>query len=141
MTQPELNEVRFASFVDTSGDCWIWMGHRDRSGYGKTKGDRRTSWSAHRYAYATFVEVIPPNRQLDHLCRTPACVNPDHLEIVTHAENMRRSGAALKTHCIHGHEYTPENTYYRTSRSGGRRDCRACIRQRVRDYNARKVAA
>jgi hypothetical protein len=51
--------------------------------------------------------------ELDHLCRNRACVRFDHLEPVTHVENVRRSpiGNGAKTHCPQGHAYSPENTY------------------------------
>jgi hypothetical protein len=80
--------------------------------------------------------------QLDHLCRVPPCVNPEHLEPVTPAVNTQRGEPATKTHCKNGHEYTPENTYIRSGKGkGGKRDCRACGRERTRRYLAKKVAA
>jgi len=68
--------------------------------------------------------------EIDHLCRVRCCVNPDHLEAVTHRENILRGNTfaavnAAKTHCPKGHEYTPENTRIHT---GGRRQCIACSR-------------
>ena len=84
---------------------------------------------------------IPEGLELDHLCRVPACVNPLHLEAVTHAENMARGirfdvGAAQRavTHCPKGHPYSEANTY----RYAGERACRACVRDRKREaYRAR----
>lgn len=69
--------------------------------------------------------------QIDHLCRNHDCVNPEHLEVVTQAENMRRGiGAtainARKTHCKHGHEFTPENIYRRPNG----RECMTCLKER-----------
>ncbi|NED52837.1 HNH endonuclease, partial [Micromonospora aurantiaca] len=70
----------------------------------------------------------------DHLCRNRACVNVTHLEIVTNRINILRgetlqAANAAKTHCIRGHEFTPENTYVKN----GGRDCRTCARERQRE--------
>ncbi|MET8377457.1 HNH endonuclease signature motif containing protein [Streptomyces microflavus] len=119
------------------GPCWTWTGYRDRDGYGQFYSQGR-KYPAHRYAYTQMVGPIPVGLVIDHLCRNPACVNPAHLEPVTHAENMRRSEPAMRTHCIHGHEFTAANTYYRTASSGGVRQCRACNLDAVARYQARK---
>jgi hypothetical protein len=101
-----------------------------------------TTAAAHRVAYEMLVGTIPKGLDLDHICHNGSgcgggescphrrCVNPDHLEPVTHRENMLRGETvaamhARKTHCIHGHEFTPENT--RIKRDGSR-NCRACDR-------------
>lgn len=110
--------------------CWIWLG-RVHKRYGAA---RHTT--AHRYVYEQLVGPIPEGLELDHLCKTPLCVNPAHLEPVTRMENIRRRYADY-THCANGHEFTDENTYIRPS---GHRDCRACIRVRVRAYKARRAA-
>jgi hypothetical protein len=69
------------------------------------------------------------------------CCNPSHLEAVTRAVNQARGKWAQQTHCKNGHPYDAENTYLRTTGAGGRRDCRACIRSRVKRYQQRKAAA
>lgn len=69
--------------------CRIWQLAKDDDGYGKvTSQGRRTL--AHRVAYEHGRGPIPEGLQIDHLCRQPSCVNPDHLEAVTSAENVRR---------------------------------------------------
>lgn len=77
--------------IDPVAGCWLWTAAKNNGGYGMftfTTGWRR---SAHRVSYETFVGPIPDGLQLDHLCRVRHCVNPDHLEPVTAAENTRRS--------------------------------------------------
>lgn len=114
--------------------CWIWTAALNAKGYGCIRVNRRTRL-AHRIAYELLVSPIPEGMQLDHLCRIPACVNPDHLEPVTRQENLDRGIHAnrSKTHCPQGHAYDT-----RTRR--GRR-CSICLREQRRAYKQRKRAA
>ena len=119
-------------FVVQPWGCWEWQG-RLQEGYGHHHEGR-----AHRVVYEALVEPIPEGLELDHLCENKCCVNPAHLEPVTHEENMRRAGQKIsealraKTHCKRGHEYSPENTYIRPG--AGTRMCKECarIRDRIR---------
>lgn len=82
---------------------------------------------AHRFSYETFIGPVPEGLELDHLCRNTRCVNPEHLEPVTHKVNMQRSSTfsaenAAKTHCPRGHEYSDTNIWWYR----GRRYCRVC---------------
>jgi hypothetical protein len=79
----------------------------------------------HRWMYEYFNGPIPDGLEIDHLCKTKRCVNPDHLEPVTHAVNMARYAATI-THCPLGHAYTEENTLRK--RKG--RACRTCANTR-----------
>src|SRR3990167_5527343 len=74
--------------IDSAG-CWIWQRSKDRGGYGKVNVKGKIL-RAHRIYYEKHKGIIPKGLQIDHLCRVPACVNPDHLEPVTGTENYRR---------------------------------------------------
>jgi hypothetical protein len=120
--------------IDDSG-CWIWTGSKNSLGYGEISY-RGSKWRAHRAAYTALVGPIPDGLVLDHLCRTPSCVNPAHLEPVTQAENIRRAvrqPAKLRTHCPQGHPYDEVNTYVYVNKKGiTQRHCRTCQRARNR---------
>lgn len=131
----------FWSRVNVRGpdDCWEWLRGKSE-GYGSfanTNGSDR----AHRISYELLVGPVPEGLELDHLCRNRCCVNPAHLEPVTRRENILRgdgltANRARKTHCIRGHEFTPENTRWK----GTRRNCRECeriwLRERVKQEPA-----
>jgi hypothetical protein len=123
--------------------CWIWQGGHDRNGYSwVNRAEHRGC--AHVMYYKRAHGPVPPGMELDHLCRVRNCVNPDHLEVLTRAENINRgySPPAVnkrKTHCKHGHEFTPENTYWLPSRPG-QRHCRACQKRLLREYWERRRA-
>jgi hypothetical protein len=114
--------------VDFDTNCWLWVGAVQTSGYGSVGiGNKRTAL-VHRLSYEAHNGPIPDGLTIDHLCRNKTCVNPDHLEPVTLAENIRRAAAAI-THCVHGHELTPENLL---NRKDGKRNCRTCANERRR---------
>lgn len=116
------------------GRCWLWTGYINDTGYGVVWVSPGLAMrNAHRVAYMLLVGPIPDGLVLDHLCRVRHCVNPAHLEPVVPRENKLRgiSPAAInaaKTHCINGHEFTPENTYVWAPRA--MRQCRACKAER-----------
>lgn len=120
---------RFWAQVDkSSGACWVWTGPRNGK-YGRLGSDNRHLY-AHRYSYELAVGEIPDQMTIDHLCRNTLCVRPDHLEVVTLAENIRRAVRVRprkppKTVCPHGHS--------KELSAGGRWWCRECNRVRSRD--------
>lgn len=121
-------EERFWSKVDVReiDECWPWTAYITPKGYGRFWTGKTTQY-AYRVAYEMRVGEIPTGLELDHLCHNRSCVNPAHLEPVTHEVNIARSSNALKTHCKRGHEFTSETTYLK---KGGGRQCRACDRLR-----------
>ncbi len=122
--------------------CWLWLSTHDRDGYAMFFVKRGQSQRAQRFAYETFIGSIPDGFVTDHLCRTPGCVNPAHLEAVTNQENIRRGRHPLaeRTHCRYGHEFTEANTYRPPNDRG--RKCRRCHADREQKRRTvRKVAA
>lgn len=122
---------RFWAKVEKTATCWLWTASGSPAGHGRFFASGRLV-QAHRWAYENERGPIPLGLVLDHLCRVPRCVNPGHLDAVTDLENCRRgispqSVNGRKTHCVNGHEFTPENTYEQPSRPGTRR-CRACAK-------------
>jgi hypothetical protein len=128
--------------LDPSG-CWLFEGGTS-GGYGTVQGDGQRTQYAHRITYQHFVGMIPEGRELDHLCRTPRCVNPWHLEPVTHRENMLRgqnacADHARKTHCKSGHPLSGDNLRIRKTPYGTGRVCITCANERNRLYQCGKV--
>lgn len=128
--------ARFArSFkVDPETGCHLWTELLSRRGYAKFFAGGKT-WSGYSWAWVQLHGPVPDALQLDHFrCSIRRCVNPDHVRPVTARENALRSNspAALnqaKTHCVHDHAFTPENTWIDKK---GSRHCRECGRRRVR---------
>lgn len=134
---------RFWPKVERTETCWLWQAKINNRGYGLFSYDGRMQ-AAHRVAYELLVGPIPEGLDIDHLCAVRHCVNPAHLEPVTHRENLLRGSGfaavnAAKTHCPYGHEYTPENTYTSPHPDGGR-ICRTCKRERDARARARRRA-
>ncbi len=115
--------------------CWEWQGALTEKGYG-IFWDGSINVSAHRYSYEWFnncklPKYIAGGLQIDHLCRNRRCVNPDHLELVTQRENLKRGNTGWylklkqtsKTHCPQGHPYNKENTYITPN---NKRQCKIC---------------
>jgi hypothetical protein len=141
----------FWAKVDTNGPvpagrpdlerCWIWTASCYGGGrYGCIRVAERT-WAAHQFGWLIAHGELPPEGyELDHLCRTTLCVNPAHLEAVTHHENLLRGESpvavyARRTHCKHGHEFSLDNTSYT------KRNTRICLTCRRATRHERKVAA
>lgn len=123
----------WAKVKPSPGDCWTWTACVDRGGYGlfRFKGKSR---KAHRVSFELHHgHPVPEGLELDHLCRVRSCVNPNHLDPVTHAENVTRGrggwNMAVKTHCPQGHPYEGENLWNK----GKCRVCRTCHRTAAKE--------
>lgn len=111
--------------------CREWQGSRNNHGYGTRYGTQYGTRYVHRQVWIMANGPIPPGKVIMHSCDNPACFLLAHLSLGTMADNnadkaakgRARNGFADRTHCIHGHEFTPENTYNRPT---GGRSCRAC---------------
>ncbi len=121
----------FEKVVAGPNNCWIWTASTAK-GYGKFWADGKC-WGAHHWLYVQTKGAVPEGLDLDHLCRERRCVNTDHLEPVTRAENLRRGikgGHKLRTHCVSGrHPFTEESMC-----PDGKRRCIPCRRERQAGY-------
>lgn len=132
-------------FIINEGGCWVWTAGKVQ-GYGTCRHEGE-KWLAHRLSYTLLINAIPPNMVMDHFRINPgerhapcsrACVNPEHLEIVTLIENIKRADGypkgtfnRVKTHCPQGHKYSRENTYHYPikGKNGFGRKCRICVHE------------
>lgn len=131
MKDPE----KFLRKVDQiQGGCWLWKGSLFRLGYGRVRRNDKIR-SAHIVSYELFIGKVPDGLEIDHLCRVRRCVNPQHLQAVTHKENMRRAFPTPPTHCPKGHAYDEKNTYINPM---GRKVCRTCTNQHCMEYKQRR---
>lgn len=127
--------------VDLPSGCWLWQGAKGADGYGSSRkiGQRNAPrTTTHRVVWEFFRGPISANLEVDHVCFTRACVNPEHLQLLDHVSNIARSTHRNRpTHCPKGHEYTPENTRVQVSNTTGHvaRRCKTCrARERAEQY-------
>lgn len=131
MTLPD----SFWAQVDKTDACWIWTG-TTRNEYGHFRTPLFSTRLAHRIAWQDENGLVPEGLELDHLCERKGCVRPDHLEAVTHQENMRRHYGSRDT-CRNGHAKTPENRLV----MGGKERCGVCQRATNKEAHRRYRAA
>jgi hypothetical protein len=128
---------KFWSHVEKiPGGCWLWRGFIKPSGYGHARfnlpGQPIEKRRVHRIAWTLLRGPIPDGMTLDHLCRVRHCVNPEHLEVVTQAENCLRGNSspainARKTHCVRGHRLAGQNLIVALENGRKHRRCLACV--------------
>lgn len=132
-------EIRFWDHVDKSSSpsgCWLWIGRKGGSGSGRTRRlgvyglfnvSAEITVTAHRYAWEILRGSLSEDKEPDHTCKVTACVNPDHLEPVTHRENMNR--ALRFGYCKRGHKIEGENAYRYISKGIDRQRCLTCFKR------------
>lgn len=138
---------------EPNSGCWLWEGTCSKGGYGRISSETPSKTGAyvgrpaHRVSYELHKGPIPHGAVIDHLCRNPSCVNPDHLEAVSHQENLRRgiflnrrrgknSPNGAKTHCKRGHPLDGANLYI--APSTGTRSCLICRKEASRRSKAKR---
>lgn len=138
--------IRAKISLDDAG-CWLWTAATDPDGYGRVGWEGRNR-KAHRIVYQLLRGSLPA--ELDHTCRIRHCVNPAHLEDVSHAENvgrgdlgetLRRKFAAPRS-CPQGHPMVGDNLLVQKTKAGHpNRKCRICARAAMARFKAKRAAA
>jgi hypothetical protein len=130
--------ARFKSKTERRGDCLVWLGPLDRDGYG-TFYFRRKNRRAHRVAWYALGGPIPEGHVINHICRNRACVNPQHLDLVTVRDNALRDSTnrayvnSRKTACPRGHPFDRTVVYKERTQ----RVCSICEREKHRRLRAK----
>ena len=146
----KINKELFLSkvIIDENTNCWNWVAHCHPNGYGQFHIERYPYY-AHRVSFVLYKGPLESTdtRVVDHICKNTRCVNPDHLDLITQSENVKRGKnrlvaqmrAASKVHCKYGHAYTVANTWIRIKGSSKYRQCRECWRRYNRNSRKRNL--
>lgn len=143
---------RFEAKIERlSDECWRWTGYVLWNGYGRFgigrdhSGQKQVAY-AHRVAYELYRGSIPTGMDIDHLCRRRNCVNPEHLEPVSHRENCLRGEAPnvqihLSGYCKRGHKMDEQNTTIEIRSGKPKRRCKTCRNIQAQQWRARQGRA
>ena len=124
--------------IDPDTGCWVWQLHRNDRGYGQLSINHTERVYAHRWSYEQHVGPIPASFEVHHVCRNKACVNPEHLTVLTPEAHRLEH---LAPTCGRGHVFDEANTRVVRHRDGyEQRRCRECERATRRRYLARQRA-
>lgn len=135
-------KLDFYSMREPNTGCWLWLGASCR-GYGHLKFGTKAI-SAHRASYELTKGAIQEGLTIDHRCRVTLCINPQHLEAVTHKINVLRGISlsalnARKTHCKNGHPLDGDNLYKEPLND--HRRCRICRQEKKARWKQRQRKA
>lgn len=126
-------------FPEPNTGCFLCTLNNNQDGYARLKLGGHTI-GAHRIAYELRFGSVAPGLEIDHLCRQPCCVNPDHMELVSPSDNKRRRWRDFRKanggKCPHGHDLSGDNLYLRQT---GQHSCRECARASRLKYNTRRT--
>lgn len=133
-----LRDRLLAKIIVQPDGCWVWRGAAQPTGYGQLWNGKRPE-QAHRLSYKMFCGPVPDGVEVDHVCRVRDCVNPKHLRLLPHRDNVLAGNTgparnAAKTHCDYGHELSGRNLRFAVN---GSRQCRACDRRRAQEAKNR----
>ena len=130
MAHKTYSDLKARTTITNSG-CWLWLGSKDRIGYGAVWHDSKM-YKVHRLMYQLSVGQIWHGLEIDHVCFQPSCINPQHLRTVTRKENCSHRKSRFRVTCKHGHPWTEASKLINRK---GHWICRICRDARVKAYN------
>lgn len=147
MTKEEIetikNKLLARVYISKETGCWEWLGARTHGGYGmlvlRNIPNARTRY-VHRLSYIVHIGLFNETLDVCHKCDNPPCINPHHLWLGTHAQNMKDSsqkGRRTRSHCKRGHPLNNESVYIQ--KKTGFRFCLNCQKMRQKSWESKKL--